>query len=90
MLTADSNTGFSYGLNEENSRIVSFGNVIKIDGMQYLKTDIRLEKIISYQLIKKPKTDTVVVFTHESKYKLVSKRLNLLCEQLYQTDVKFI
>lgn len=62
----------------------------KVDGIRYLKTDIRLEKVISYQLINKPKTDTLVVFTHESKYKLVSKRLNLFCDLLYQADVEFI
>ena len=55
-----------------------------------MKTDIRLDKIISYQLIKKPKTDTLVVFTHETKYKMVCERLNLLCNQLYKADVKFI
>lgn len=90
MLTADSNTRRSYGLNEEDSHGISKGSTIELDGMRYLKTDIRLEKIVSCQLMRKPKTDTLVVFTHESKYNLVRKKLDLLCKLFYQADVEFI
>ena len=90
VLTADSNTRSSYRLSEKDCRRVSSGNIVEEDGIRYLKTDIRLEKIIFYQLMNKPKTDTLVVFTHESKYRLVSKRLNLFCDLLYQADVEFI
>lgn len=63
-LTADSKTRFSYGLKEENCRIVSNGSTVEVDGMGYLKTDIRLEK---YQPFNKLKTNTLVVFTHENQ-----------------------
>nr|WP_308623736.1 hypothetical protein [uncultured Eisenbergiella sp.] len=90
VLTADSRRRSSYGLCDEKSSRVSQGNMVEVDDVMYLKTDIRLEKIIFYQLIKKPKTDILVFFTHESKYGLVSERLNLLCELLYKAGVKFI
>lgn len=90
VLTADSKTRFSYGLKEENCRRVSSGSTVEVDGMRYLKTDIRLEKNVFYQLLNKPKTNTLVVFTHEPKYKLVSKKLDLLCKLLYQVDLEFI
>lgn len=89
-LTADSKTRFSYGMKEENCRRVSSGSTVEVDGMRYLKTDIRLEKNVFYQLLNKPKTNTLVVFTHEPKYKLVSKKLDLLCKLFYQVDLEFI
>lgn len=90
VLTADSKIRFSYGLKEENCRRVSSGSTVEVDGMRYLKTDIRLEKNVFYQLLNKPKTSMLVVFTHESKYKLVSKKLDLLCKLFYQTGLEFI
>lgn len=77
-------------MKEENCRRVSSGNTVEVDGMRYLKTDIRLEKNVFYQLLNKPKTNTLVVFTHEPKYKLVSKKLDLLCKLFYQVDLEFI
>lgn len=90
VLTADVRGRSSYGLCNEKCSKVSKGNMVEIDSVKYLKTDIRLEKMIFYQLIKKPKTDILVVFTHEKKYRLIGEKLNLLCELLHKANVKFI
>lgn len=52
---------------------------------------VRLHEFkVTPEQLKKPKTDTLVVFAHESKYKLISERWNLLCELLFKAGIEFV
>ncbi|MCD8300543.1 MAG: hypothetical protein LUC41_05150, partial [Clostridiales bacterium] len=79
LLTAESKSRKSYDLTDEMIHILYDSGRIERNGISYIKTDVRLEKMILYQLLKMPKKPMLVIFTHENKFEMIKKRLHLLC-----------
>lgn len=93
LLTADSNNRLSYNLNKKQLRRLNNDGFVKanVGGGIYLKTDFRLERVIFPKLLlRRYRGGTLVFFTHENKYKIVEKRLNMVCRLLHNNGIIFV
>ena len=91
LLAADSNTRRSYGLSSESvKRLDQKGKIIE-NGVTYIKTDIRMEKMIFLQLLRKRNLNgLLIMFTHEYSYGTIEKRLYLLCKLMKELNIGFV
>lgn len=66
LLAADDSQRISYSLSSKRNRQLIAQDELSVDGMDYLRTDIRVERdCVSYQLFKHCFDKELVVFTHE-------------------------
>ena len=92
LLSADDDR-ISYSLPFKINRHIISNNSIEYDGINYLRTNIRIENIdVAYiNIVKNCKMDTLVVFTHEWKLSRINRyKLERTVEILKDCDYTFI
>lgn len=91
MLCADSDARRSYDLDDYEEQLLAVNGMVQMEGITYLKTNIRLEKPIFFQILKhKGKNGVLVIFTHECKWNIVKKRLSILCLKAYKLGITYL
>jgi|GEM_PF-4681360 len=91
LLTADTAKRASYDLKYEMIEKIAKKGTVTLENLKYIKTDIRLERLIFLQLLRKRgKNNLLTIFTHEQKYGQVESRLRLLCEIFDKLSILYI
>lgn len=90
LLTCNDNMRLSYDLTRDECNLVNKAHSIKKNGITYLKTDVRLEKMLLPQLLKLRDNSFMVIFGHEWGGHMYNKRLKLIIQFLKSKNVHFI
>ena len=90
LFTCHDNLRVSYDLNEYENKQVNTVYKYSKNGIEYIKTDIRLEWPIVIQLLKTKPHALLVVFGHEGTMSRYAKRLNFLVKILKNKQIKLI
>lgn len=90
LFTCHDNYRVSYDLNEYENKQVNTVYKYSKNGIEYIKTDIRLEWPIVIQLLQTKPHVLLVVFGHECTMSRYAKRLNFLVKILKNKQIKLI
>lgn len=90
LLTSNDNYRNSYDLNSKETKKLNLYHIYYKNGIIYRKTDIRLEKLLTYQLWKVRNFEEIVIFGHEWGFVQYKHRLKLLIKFLKKKNVDFL
>ena len=93
ILLAADDERISYDLSEEQNSELLFSNSITIDGITYMRSNVRIEKVLEpyWNLYENMDKDTLVVFTHEWALDRVNRyKLERFIELLKENNYTFI